>query len=62
MITKEIKLLKICGGNYGRILAEYPYLKKFNEKIYDNYISIEGLEYLEEIKKIKKSSICFWTF
>ena len=44
-------------GNYGRILAEYPYLKKFNEKIYDNYISIEGLEYLEEIKKNKKKVV-----
>ena len=51
------KIIKAMWGNYGRILAEYPYLKKFNEKIYDNYISIEGLEYLEEIKKNKKKVV-----
>ncbi len=51
------KIIKDMWGNYGRILAEYPYLKKFNEKIYDNYISIEGLEYLEEIKKNKKKVV-----
>jgi len=37
------KIIKDMWGNYGRILAEYPYLKKFNEKIYNNNISIEGL-------------------
>ena len=51
------KIIKDMWGNYGWILAEYPYLKKFNEKIYDNYISIEGLEYLEEIKKNKKKVV-----
>ena len=51
------KIIKAMWGNYGRILAEYPYLKKFNENIYNNYISIEGLEYLEEIKKNKKKVV-----
>ena len=51
------KIIKTMWGNYGRILAEYPYLKKFNEKIYNKYISIEGIEYLEEIKKNKKKVV-----
>jgi len=51
------KIIKSMWGNYGRILAEYPYLKKFNQKIYSNHISIEGLEYLEEIKKNKKKVV-----
>ena len=51
------KIIKTMWGNYGRILAEYPYLKKFNEKTYNKYISIEGIEYLEEIKKNKKKVV-----
>ena len=38
-------------GNYGRILAEYPFLKKFKNNSLEQYIEIEGKEYLEEIKK-----------
>ena len=38
-------------GNYGRILAEYPFLKKFKNNSFEQYIEIEGKEYLEEIKK-----------
>ena len=51
------KIIKTMWGNYGRILAEYPYLKKFNEKTYNKYISIEGIEYLEEIKKNKRKVV-----
>ncbi len=51
------RIIKTMWGNYGRILAEYPYLRKFNEKTYSKYISIEGLEYLEEIKKNKKKVV-----
>ena len=41
-------------GNYGRILAEYVHLKNFkNNKLY-KYISIEGVEHFESIKKTKK--------
>ena len=30
-------------GNYGRILAEYPFLEKFKKKLMNKYISIEGI-------------------
>ena len=49
------KIIKNMWGNYGRILAEYPYLKKFKNNTFKKYIEIEGINYLEEIKKkIKK--------
>ena len=51
------KIIKNMWGNYGRILAEYPYLKKFKRNIYNNYISIEGIEYLQDIKKNKKKVV-----
>ena len=41
-------------GNYGRILAEYPFLKKFRNNKLNKYIEIEGAENLEKIKKEKK--------
>ena len=44
-------ITKKMWGNYGRILAEYPFLKKFKNNSLDQYIEIEGKEYLEEIKK-----------
>ena len=44
-------IIKKMWGNYGRILAEYPFLKKFKNNLLEQYIEIEGKEYLEEIKK-----------
>ena len=41
-------------GNYGRILAEYVHLKNFKNNKLNKYISIEGVEYFESIKKTKK--------
>ncbi len=38
-------------GNYGRILSEYMYLKKFRKNNLNQFIEIEGLNYLNEIKK-----------
>ena len=37
-------------GNYGRILSEYVYLKQFKKNNFNQYIEIEGLNYLNEIK------------
>ena len=37
-------------GNYGRILSEYVYLKQFKKNNLNQYIEIEGLNYLNEIK------------
>ena len=38
-------------GNYGRILSEYIYLKQFRKNNLDQFIEIEGTNYLNEIKK-----------
>ena len=38
-------------GNYGRILSEYIYLKQFRKNILNQFIEIEGSNYLNEIKK-----------
>ena len=44
-------------GNYGRILAEYPFLEKFKNNTFKKYIEIEGINYLEEIKKNNKKVV-----
>ena len=67
-IINNLKKAKISGdyekiatnvlGNYGRIFAEYVHLKNFKNGRLNNYISIEGREYLERIKN-KKQSVVF---
>jgi KDO2-lipid IV(A) lauroyltransferase len=37
-------------GNYGRILSEYIFLKQFRKNNLNQFIEIEGLNYLNEIK------------
>ena len=44
-------------GNYGRILSEYIYIKEFRKNNLNQFIEIEGLEYLNEIKKNNKQVI-----
>jgi len=44
-------------ANYGRIFAEYVHLKNFRNNKLQKYISIEGLEHLQNIKKNKKRVI-----
>jgi KDO2-lipid IV(A) lauroyltransferase len=44
-------------GNYGRIFAEYVYLKKFRNNELKKYVSIDGLEYLENLKKNNKRAV-----
>ena len=41
-------------GNYGRILAEYPFLKDFRKKKLEQFIKIDGTENLNKIKKNNK--------
>ena len=52
--TEIEKIIKKMWGNYGRILAEYPYVSSFRKKRLEKYIDIEGRENLEEIKKMSK--------
>ena len=51
------KIIKNMWGNYGRILAEYPFLKNFKNNTFKKYIEIEGLNYLDEIKKNNKKVV-----
>ena len=44
-------------GNYGRILSEYVYLKQFRKNNLNHFIEIEGLNYLDEIKKNNKQVV-----
>ena len=44
-------------GNYGRIFAEYVYLKKFRNNKLKKYISIDGLEHLVNYKKNNKKAV-----
>ena len=44
-------------SNYGRILSEYVYLKKFRNNQLNDFIEIEGLNYLDEIKKNNKQVV-----
>ena len=59
-IQKQNDLEKIASnvlGNYGRIFAEYIHLKNFRNDKLEKYISIEGLEHLENLKKSKKRAV-----
>ena len=40
-------------GNYGKILAEYVFIKEFRQKSLSKNIKVFGQNFLEEIKKIK---------
>jgi len=59
-LQKQNNLEKIASdvlGNYGRIFAEYVHLKKFRNDKLEKYISIEGLEHLKNLKKMKKRAV-----
>ena len=59
-LQKQNNLEKIASdvlGNYGRIFAEYVHLKNFRNDRLKKYISIEGLEHLENLKKSKKRAV-----
>ena len=44
-------------GNYGRILAEYPFIKHFRNSNLSKYITLEGKDILDEIIREKKSVV-----
>ena len=45
------KIINLMWNNYGRVFAEYMFIKKFREDKSNKRIKIEGQELLEEIKK-----------
>ena len=50
-------ITKLMWNNYGRVFAEYMYIKKFREDKSNAKIHIEGKEILEEIKRKDKPVI-----
>ena len=52
--TSENKFVNNVLGNYGRILAEYPFLKDFRKNKLEQFIKIDGIENLHKIKNNKK--------
>ena len=48
------KITKSMWNNYGRVLAEYMFIKDFSEGKLENHINIEGQAILEKIKKLNK--------
>ena len=54
--TKNI--IKNMWGNYGRIFAEYMYLKKFRNNVLSSNVEINGQKILDEIKS-KKEPVIF---
>ena len=55
---KEIDgIISNMWGNYGRILAEYPFIPSFRKKKLENFLEIEGIGNLKRIKDVKKPCI-----
>ena len=53
----QSKIIDSMWGNYGRILAEYPFIKCFRMSNLDNRINVKGEEILIELKKRKKKAV-----
>ena len=51
------KIISKIYGNYGRILAEYPFLKAFRNNKLNKFIEIDGLENLNKIKREKRRAV-----
>ena len=48
--------------NYGRILAEYVFIKKFRNSELKDFITIDGEEIFLKIKKKITSNFHLWSF
>ena len=51
------RITKMMWNNYGRVFAEYMFIKRFREDRSNKNIIIEGQEILEDIKKKNKSVV-----
>ena len=51
------KIISKIYGNYGRILAEYPFLKAFRNNKLSKFIEIDCLENLNKIKREKRRAV-----
>ena len=50
-------IIKKMWGNYGRILAEYPFIPNFRNKKLEKHLKIEGLNSLKKIIKSGKPTL-----
>ena len=50
-------IINTMWGNYGRILSEYVYLKNFRKNNLNQFIEIEGLNYLNEVKNNNEQAV-----
>ncbi len=58
MQMKEMHNLFISmWNNYGRVFAEYMYMKDFRSGKFDHHFTVEGQEILEDIKKQNKQVV-----
>jgi len=58
--NKQEQIIKKMWSNIGRTFAEYIFLKDFKfNKTHFSHIKINGIEYLDEIKKSNKPAIFF---
>jgi KDO2-lipid IV(A) lauroyltransferase len=51
------KITKLMWNNYGRVFAEYMFIKHFRKDVSNKNIKIEGQEILEDIKRKNKSVV-----
>ena len=51
------KITRLMWNNYGRIFAEYVFIKSFRNGKLNSRISIEGQDILEEIKKLNQQVV-----
>ena len=56
-IKDERKFVDDVFSNYGRILSDYVFLKKFKNGEMEKYINIKGREHLDEIKEKNKNVV-----
>ena len=55
--VNENKFATNVLGNYGRIFAEYPFIKDFRNGNLERFIQIEGKDYLDSIKEQNKTAV-----
>jgi KDO2-lipid IV(A) lauroyltransferase len=51
------KITKEMWNNYGRVFAEYMFIKNYRNNLFNSHINIKGEEILREIKENKKPVI-----
>ncbi len=52
------KIVRDIFSNYGRILSDYVYLRDFRNGVLNNFVNIEGMEHLNNIK-LKNKKVVF---